>query len=191
MESFINDLPDDVKDPNELGAWILPISQDVSVAVGRYELKYIEYISAGVTLPGVPAYCEQGFVWRNRFIPALDIQNLVSRRRVSAPAGEQLAAIVAYENASGEIDLGAILLRGIPKLIGIAPQQSVAVSQLQTEWQLLAQAAFHVNVNAGAEINTEEKTGNSEGIKEQQGIFPVLDLRSLFDKTPADLLALH
>src|SRR6187402_2397137 len=102
MESFVNDLPDDVKDPNELGAWILPISQDVSVAVGRYELKYIEYISAGVTLPGVPAYCEQGFVWRNRFIPALDIQNLVSRRRVSAPAGEQLAAIVAYENASGE-----------------------------------------------------------------------------------------
>lgn len=217
MTNLTSEMPGrhDLVDANELGAWILPISQDVSVAVGRYELKYIEYITAGVTLPGVPAYCEQGFVWRNRFIPALDIHSLISHRRSPATKGEQLAAIVAYENAAGEIDVGAILLRGIPKLVGIAPQQSVEISRLQAEWQLLAQAAFHVSIDSQLESQIESQTesqmrsqirdtSSADGDKfidndlsdrsrpdTQQAILPVLDLRLLFDTTPADLLAMH
>jgi chemotaxis signal transduction protein len=153
----------------ELSAWILPISANASVAVGRYELKYIEYINASVSLPGLPAFCEQGFVWRNRFVPVLDIQSLITRRRMPATETEQLAAIIAYENAQGELALGAILLRGVPKLSIVKPSQSVAVTQLSSELQLLAQAAF----------------------KDENSIYAVLDLRSLFDRTPVDLLSLH
>lgn len=153
----------------ELGAWILPISATASVAVGRYELKYIEYISACVSLPGLPAFCEQGFVWRNRFIPAIDIHSLLTRRRLPATEGEQLAAIIAYENALGELATGAILLRGVPKLSSVKPSQSVALTELSPELQLLAQAAF----------------------KDENNLYPVLDLRSLFDRTPVDLLSLH
>jgi hypothetical protein len=153
----------------ELGAWILPISASASVAVGRYELKYIEYISACVALPGLPAFCEQGFVWRNRFIPALDIQSLLTRRRVPSADTEQLAAIIAYENAQGELAMGAILLRGVPKLSAVKPSQSIPLTELTPELQLLAQAAF----------------------KDENNCYPVLDLRSLFDKTPVDLLSLH
>lgn len=153
----------------DLAAWILPISSTASVAVGRYELKYIEYISACVSLPGLPAFCEQGFVWRNRFIPALDIQSLLTRRRLPVAEGEQLAAIIAYENAQGELAMGAILLRGVPKLSSVKPSQGVALSELSNELQLLAQAAF----------------------KDGDYLYPLLDLRSLFDKTPVDLLSLH
>lgn len=153
----------------ELSAWILPISSNTSVAIGRYELKYIEYISAGVSLPGLPAFCEQGFVWRNRFIPALDIQSLLTRRRMAVIDTEQLAAIIAYENAQGELAMGAILLRGVPKLSIVKPSQSVSLTELSPELQLLAQAAF----------------------KDENNLYPVLDLRSLFDKTPVDLLSLH
>lgn len=153
----------------ELGTWILPISSTASVAVGRYELKYIEYISACVSLPGLPAFCEQGFVWRNRFIPAVDIQSLLTRRRLPATDGEQLAAIIAYENAQGELAMGAILLRGVPKLVSIKPSQSVTTTELSAELQLLAQAAF----------------------KEGDQFYPVLDLPSLFGRTPVDLLSLH
>lgn len=153
----------------ELGAWILPISANASVAVGRYELKYIEYISACVSLPGLPAFCEQGFVWRNRFIPALDIHSLLTRRRLPVTEGEQLAAIIAYENGQGELAMGAILLRGVPKLAPVKPSQSVALTELNPELQLLAQAAF----------------------KDENNLYPVLDLRSLFDRTPVDLLSLH
>jgi hypothetical protein len=153
----------------ELAAWILPISPTQCVAVGRYELKYIEYVDSVVGLPGLPAFCEQGFVWRNRFIPALDLWSLLTRRRMPATNAEHLAAIIAYENAQGEISIGAILLAGVPKLIAVAPAQSVAVTELHQEWQLLAQAAF----------------------KDENTLYPVLDLRCLFDKTPADLLSLH
>lgn len=153
----------------ELSAWILPISSSASVAVGRYELKYIEYISACVVLPGLPAFCEQGFVWRNRFIPVLDIQSLLTRRRVPTTDSEQLAAIIAYENAQGELTMGAILLRGVPKLSVVKPSQSIPLAELNPELQLLAQAAF----------------------KDENNRYPVLDLRSLFDKTPVDLLSLH
>lgn len=153
----------------ELAAWILPISPTQSVAVGRFELKYIEYLESVVDLPGVPAFCEHGFLWRNRFIPALDLWSLLTRRRMPAKNSEYLAAIIAYENVQGEMSMGAILLAGVPKLINVAPLQSVAVAELHQEWQLLALAAF----------------------KAENTIYPVLDLRGLFDKTPADLLSLH
>jgi chemotaxis signal transduction protein len=139
------------------------------VAVGRYELKYIEYINACVRLPGLPAYCEQGFLWRDRFIPALDIHELVSRRRTRVQEEERMAAIIAYENGEGQIDMGAIFLRGIPRLLPVKPEQSVAINNLDTTWQLLAHAAF----------------------ADQDQCYPVLDLRALFDRTPADLLAMH
>lgn len=160
--------------PNEshtedLAAWILPISPTQSVAVGRYELKYIEYVDAVVALPGLPAFCEQGFIWRNRFIPALNLWSLLTRRRMPATTEEHLAAIIAYENTLGELAVGAILLAGVPKLLPVAATQSVAVTELQQEWQLLAQAAF----------------------RDENTIYPVLDLRGLFDKTPVDLLSLH
>lgn len=153
----------------ELSAWLLPVSPTQSVAVGRYELKYIEYVDSVVSLPGLPAFCEQGFVWRNRFIPALDIGSLLTRRRMNLNKTEHLAAMIAYETAGGELAMGAILLAGVPKLIGLVSSQSVAVTELHEQWQLLAQAAF--------------SDGNT--------LYPVLDLRCLFDKTPADLLSLH
>lgn len=154
----------------ELGAWLLPIDESTSVAIGRYELKYIEYINASVRLPGLPSFCEQGFLWRNHFIPALDVHQLVARRRESHDLNEErMVAIIAYENAKGKIELGAIFLRGIPRLLPVKPDQSVALSNLAPTWQLLAHAAF----------------------QEGEQCYPVLDLRGLFDKTPADLLSMH
>lgn len=183
MQETSDELASASADSVELGAWLLPVSPDVTVAVGRYELKYIEYINSCVTLPGVPAFCEQGFVWRNRFIPALDIYSLVTRRRMPLPDGEQLAAIIAYENATGTIEMGAILLRGVPKLLSVKPEQSVAISELRREWQLMSQAAFKVEVDVNA---TDLQAAVSA-----QDIYPVLDLRALFDNTPVDILSLH
>ena len=164
----LNETDRDISE-QDLSAWILPISAQASVAVGKYELKYIEYISNCVSLPGLPAFCEQGFVWRNRFIPALDIHSLVTRRRMPVTNKEQLAAIIAYENIQGELSLGAILLRGVPKLSVVKPSQSAALTELSPEFQLLSQAAF----------------------KDENNFYPVLSLSSLFNRTPVDLLSLH
>lgn len=165
----MGDLAEKTASTSAMGAWILPVSANACVAVGRYELKHIEYIKNCITLPGLPAFCEQGFLWHDQFIPALDVHSLVTRRRMSSGEGEQMAAIVAYEDSSGELSVGAILLRGVPKLVKVNAEQSIAVSELASEWQLLAAAAF----------------------KDEQSSYPVLDLRGLFDRTPADLLAMH
>jgi chemotaxis signal transduction protein len=153
----------------ELGAWVLPISPETSVAIGRYELKHIEFINTSISLPGLPAFCEQGFVWRNHFVPMLDLQSLISRRRMAATQTEQLAAIIAFERSQGDLAIGAILLRGVPKLVRVAAAQSVATGELDSDWQRFALAAFRDN----------------------NRLYPVLDLRCLFDKSPADLLSLH
>lgn len=152
-----------------LGAWLLPIDSATSVAIGRYELKYIEYINTSLRVPGLPAYCEQGFIWRDQFIPALDLHELVTRCRTRPSEGERMAAIIAYENANGKIDIGALFLQGVPRLLEVSPQQSRATSTLASPWQLLAHAAF----------TADDHT------------YPVLDLRALFDQTPADLLSMH
>lgn len=154
---------------NELGAWLLPIDATVSVAVGRYELKYIEYISASIRLPGLPAYCEEGFLWRDRFVPALDLHELLTRRRTPPSDKERMVAIISYDNAQGDLDFGAIFLRGAPRLLQIRPEQSVALATLDSPWQLLAHAAFNDGEHA----------------------YPVLDLGSLFNQTPVDLLSIH
>ncbi len=153
----------------ELGAWLLPIGQDQFVSVGRYELKHLEYIGKLVSLPGLPAFCERGFLWREKFIPAVEIQSLVARKRITVSDSEQLAAIVAYEDIDGEILLGAILLQGVPKLISVNPSQSVSLYELSEKFRRLAQAAF----------------------KDNDEVYPVLNLSCLFDKSPADLLSLH
>jgi chemotaxis signal transduction protein len=153
----------------ELGAWVLPISASASVAVGRYELKHIEFVNTSLTLPCLPAFCEQGFLWRNQFVPLLDLHSLISRRRMTLTAAEQLAAIIAYETAEGALAVGAILLRGVPRLIRVTPAQSMSVNELAVDLQRLAHAAF----------------------KDEKALYPVLDLRALFDKSPAALLALH
>ena len=152
-----------------LGAWVLPIGHGASVAVGRFELKYIEYVATGVTLPGLPAYCERGFVWRDRFIPVLDLCSLIERRRAPVLEGEQMVAVIAYENMQNQLELGAILLQGVPKLLAINPEQSAAIEDLNATWQPLAHAAFSVD----------------------DQLYPVLDLRSLFGSSPAELLCLH
>lgn len=154
---------------SELSAWILPIGHGKSVAIGQHELKYIEYLTAAITLPSLPAYCEQGFQWRDHFIPALDLHSLTERRRAPLVVGEQMAAIIAYQNAQEKIEFGAIFLHGVPKLLQVQANQSVALTELKIAWRLLAHAAF----------------------KDQDDVYPVLDLRCLFDKSPADLLSLH
>lgn len=152
-----------------LGAWLLPVTDTAVVAVGRYELKYIEYISSSIRLPGLPDYCAQGFIWRDRFVPAVDLQQLALPNEPIISNTERLAAIIAYENSDGSLATGAIYLRGVPRLLQIKPEQSLSINQLETSWQLIAHAAFQA----------------------QDRIYPVLDLRALFDSTPADLNALH
>lgn len=155
---------------SSLNAWLLPIGGGVTVALGRYQLKYIEYPEQLVTLPGLPAYCEQGFIWREQFVPILNLLGLATRRRLAETRAEKMVAVVAYEQAGqSSLGIGALNLEGPPQHVTLAPDQAEASSQLDGVWALLASAAFRT----------------------QDSVYPVLNLEQLFNTAPQDLLKLH
>lgn len=157
-------------DDERLEAWLLPISKDMTVAVGRYELKYIEYPQTMVALPGLPAYCEQGFVWREHFVPVIDLHGLISRRRPPITEGDDMVAVIAYEQgADSRLAVGAITLRGVPQPVAVDAMQAIPASELEGVWPLLSLAAF----------------------RQHEQVYPVLDLCQLFDTTPKELLHLN
>jgi len=157
----------DFESHSPLQAWLLPISESTTVALGQAELKYLEQIHNPVVVPGLPAYSEQGFVWREQFIPILNLQQLVSRRRSALPE-QQLVAIIAYQSDSlAELQLGALALSSLPRLTEIEPEQAQPPEALAQHWQPLAHAAF---------------------LLQGEQLCPVLDLVRLFDTTPQALL---
>lgn len=152
-----------------LQAWLLPIAEGMTVALGPAELKYLEQIQTPVVVPGLPAYSEQGFIWREQFIPIINLQQLITRRRTPLPQ-EQLVAIVAYQSGDDEpLQLGALALSDMPRLTEIDPEQAQPLDALAGPWQRLAHAVF-----------TRDNTP-----------CPVLDLAHLFGTEPHQLLTRH
>lgn len=140
----------------QLDAWLLPVADDVTIAIGRYELKYIEHVAAGdvkASLKGA-----RDFFWRGRYIPVLDVATLAEAETLPPVAEERIVAIVAYEDIAGNLLMGAIFLVDIPQMIHIHPSQNVAVELLSRPWPQLAHAAFF----------------------HQQRDYPVLNLSALF-----------
>jgi chemotaxis signal transduction protein len=124
----------------QLDAWLLPVADNVTIAIGRYELKYIEHVTAGdlkAPLQGV-----RDFFWRGRYIPVLDVAALAGVETLLPVAGECIVAIVAYEDLAGNLLMGAIFLVDVPQMIHILPSQNVAVESMPHPWPQLAHAAF-------------------------------------------------
>lgn len=131
----------------QLKAWILPLSENLSVALGHAELKYLEQIDKPVAAPGLPAHCKQGFLWRGQLIPILDLCQWVNPQRPPI-TDEQLVAIVAYQPKAGqELQLGALSLSAVPKLVEVDPDEAQPAENLPMPWRTLAHAAFQQGQN--------------------------------------------
>lgn len=124
----------------QLDGWLLPIADDVIVAIGRYELKYIEYLAAEVGYASAKG--ARDFFWRGRYIPVLDVATLAEASAEDATLSERIVAIVAYEDIAGNLLMGAIFLVDIPQMVHINSSQCVAVELLPHPWPSLAHAAF-------------------------------------------------
>jgi len=134
----------------ELSAWILPVADDVMIAIGRYELKYIEHINTTANLVDCTA---KEFFWRGRTIPVLNIAGMINANQTPDNNAARIAAIVAYEDVAGELLMGVIFVVDIPQLVKINSRQSVAVEVLPQPWPLLAHAAFSHRENTYPVIN--------------------------------------
>lgn len=150
-------------------AWLLPLNDTVSVALGRAELKYLEHLEQFDTLnraageddsssEALPGYCRSSFLWRDLRIPLISLAHLANLPERTTE-NEQLVAIVAYQLEPDEtLHLGALPLSAVPKLIQVIPEQAHPCSELAAPWRDFAHAAFQQN----------------------QTCYPVLDLQRVF-----------
>lgn len=157
-------------DPNpSLSAWRLTLSDGIEIVLAQGELKYLEQVTQVVTVPGLPAYSSQGFVWREQLIPLLQLSQLLTSRPLTCP-NAPLVAIVAYRSSGKEtLQLGALPLAGKPELIQVSAEQARPVDSLSGRWPHLSCAA----------------------LSHEEQLYPVLDLSHLFDSTPQALITLH
>lgn len=152
-----------------LNAWLLTLSDGVEIVLAQGEVKYLEQVTQVVTVPGLPAYSSQAFVWREQLIPLLQLSHLLSSRPLAGPKAP-LVAIVAYRSGEGEtLHLGALPLAGKPELIQVTAEQARPLESLSERWPHLSCAALSF----------------------RESIYPVLDLSRLFDSTPHALITLH
>lgn len=149
---------------NPLKAWILPLSKNLSVALGHAELKYLERIDLPVaTCGGLPAHCKQGFLWRGQLIPIFDLCQWVNLQPPPA-ADEQLVAIVAHmPNDGQELQLGALSLSSVPQLVKVDPGEAQPIEGLPMPWRTLAHAAFRQGQNHYPVLNLSELFSPDDG----------------------------
>lgn len=161
--------PDASSPDSSLNAWLLTLSDGIEIVLAQGEVKYLEQVTQVVTVPGLPAYSSQAFVWREQLIPLLQLSHLLSPRP-TAGAKTSLVAIVAYRSGASEtLHLGALPLAGKPELIQVTAEQARPLDCLSERWPHLSCAALSY----------------------RERIYPVLDLSRLFGSTPHALITLH
>jgi chemotaxis signal transduction protein len=116
-------------------AWIISITDTVSVAVGEFELVHILPDNPKLfSLPQAPHYCQQVFVWQNKIIPLMNLAEKFGLEKNST-TGEQFAvSIFAYRTEkTGQPEYGALLSNAIPHRCEVSDKQAC---QLPTELYL-------------------------------------------------------
>ncbi|BFM16707.1 hypothetical protein R50073_28900 [Maricurvus nonylphenolicus] len=130
-------------------AWLLHLSQHLCVAVGRYELKYLETDYELIQVPGAPDYCNRCIHWQGQLIPLLEavqlLQDFVSSKSSLASEVSGLA-IVAYELQGGGdsqgMGLGALAVTRPPTLVGISAEQALDLQALPPRLRQHSRACF-------------------------------------------------
>jgi chemotaxis signal transduction protein len=103
-------------------AWIMSITDTVSVAVGEFELVHILTDNPVLfTIPTAPSYCQQVFIWQNKIVP---VMNLATRFNLPEKSNDFIVSIFAYRaEETGQIEYGALFLTASPLRIEVGNTQ--------------------------------------------------------------------
>jgi hypothetical protein len=130
-------------------AWLLQLSQNLCVAIGRYELKYLETDYELIQVPGAPDYCNRCIHWQEQLIPVLEAPRLLQASTSSAVLASEAAglaisglAIVAYEGQGQGMGLGALAVVHPPSLVAIAASQALDLQALPPRLRSYSRACF-------------------------------------------------
>lgn len=122
-------------------AWIMSITDTVSVSVGEFELVHILTDTPVLfTVPTAPNYCQQVFVWQNKIIP---VMNLATRFGLPEKSDNFIVSIFAYRTEKTEqIEYGALFLTATPSRIEVGNTQACPLSTNLTAWTPYVRCCF-------------------------------------------------
>lgn len=118
-------------------AWLLPITSDITVAVGEFELVHVlPEIPTLFSIPWTPSYCHQVLVWQERIIPLMDlgIRWKMPEKKVETIGldSSKIGLFIYRVIANNSLDYGALKLSAIPQRCEVYDEWGCS---LPAEWR--------------------------------------------------------
>lgn len=136
-------------------AWLLQPSEDISVAVGQYEVIHILDQPDYISIPSAPGHCCQVVIWNNRIIPVIDLAVWSGENS----GHNKIVAIVIYDGPDGEYSYGGVNLLSIPLLHTVQNAHFCELPVSNKHWKSISVSCFR---------------------KPDGEVVPILNLQSIF-----------
>lgn len=124
-------------------AWLLPLNDGLTAAVGEYEILHLLHFPALFKVPGAPYYCQNVLVWQNQILPAFDLAAWLHQEPKHQE--QKLIAIAAYEDINAESDTtsyAGLLLADIPQQTVVDDEQACDLPDQPANWEKIAISCF-------------------------------------------------
>ena len=144
-------------------AWVLPLDETLSAAVGEFEIIHLLHFPALFSAPGTPYYCNQVLVWQDQILPTLDLsawlrghalprtQTLVAIATYPAPNNSTPNSVSNDPTAASESEdkcYAGLLLADIPRQILVDDSDACELPSTPLGWRQLAISCFRHNERA-------------------------------------------
>jgi chemotaxis signal transduction protein len=128
----------------KIPAWIISITDTLSVAVGEFELVHIlPDMPELFHVPNAPPYCQQVFIWENKIIPVMNLAEKLCLEQHSATHSRIVISIFAYRiNRIGVAEYCALFSDSVPHQIDISDEQACPLSADLYSWTPYFRSCF-------------------------------------------------
>jgi chemotaxis signal transduction protein len=104
------------------GAWLLKTANGLQIAVAEFQMTEYLLSAKRTDVPLAPDYCREGFVWRDDFLPLMNIDALAGGAR---PSGADQIAVLAYQTQPGAaLQYLGLAIREAPRKIRVDDHQA-------------------------------------------------------------------
>ena len=143
-------------------AWIIAMTDTLSVAVGEFELVHILPDNPMLfNIPKAPPYCQQIFVWQNKIIPVMNLAKRFGLENNPASDESFVVNIFAYRAEKTRLpEYGTLFSKAAPRRIEVSNEQACSLPAHLSSWTPYFRSCFQ---------ETETKK-----------VIPILNLERLF-----------
>ena len=145
---------------NTVNTWLLQLNKDLNVAVGEQEIAHILHQPDLFSVPKTSDFCNQVLVWNKEIIPVINL-NYFNVQKIQYEVKNVVVAILTYKGVNNMYQYGALILQNIPTLLTLKNINACDIPDNISDYRHLFISCLR---------------------SETEGIIPVLNTESLFEK---------